>query len=122
MYKCTLYDTTRFKAVMAMNLSELRSKASHCESNPRMGDLLGSLIWGAKTDNIVSLGVGRYSVIYFCLSRGPLFVNTFVSLHSSFTTNSHHLIRLLVAAQRVGSRLSNQVSLFVTIECSSALD
>jgi hypothetical protein len=25
MYKCTLYDTTRFKAVMAMNLSELRS-------------------------------------------------------------------------------------------------
>jgi hypothetical protein len=23
MYKCTLYDTTRFKAVMAMNLSEL---------------------------------------------------------------------------------------------------
>jgi hypothetical protein len=25
MYKCTLYDTTRFKAVMVMNLSELRS-------------------------------------------------------------------------------------------------
>jgi hypothetical protein len=25
MYKCTIYDTTRFKAVMAMNLSELRS-------------------------------------------------------------------------------------------------
>jgi hypothetical protein len=25
MYKCTLLDTTRFKAVMAMNLSELRS-------------------------------------------------------------------------------------------------
>jgi hypothetical protein len=25
MYKCTLYDTTRFKAVMTMNLSELRS-------------------------------------------------------------------------------------------------
>jgi len=25
MYKCTLYDTTRFKVVMVMNLSELRS-------------------------------------------------------------------------------------------------
>jgi len=25
MYKCTIYDTTRFKAVMVMNLSELRS-------------------------------------------------------------------------------------------------
>jgi hypothetical protein len=25
MYKCTIYDTTRFKAVMTMNLSELRS-------------------------------------------------------------------------------------------------
>jgi hypothetical protein len=25
MYKCILYDTTRFKAVMVMNLSELRS-------------------------------------------------------------------------------------------------
>jgi len=24
-YKCTIYDTTRFKSVMAMNLSELRS-------------------------------------------------------------------------------------------------
>jgi len=55
MYKCTLYDTTRFKAVMAMNLSELRSQASRCESNPRMGDLLGSLVWGAKS--------GQYCVI-----------------------------------------------------------
>jgi hypothetical protein len=25
MYKCTIYDTTRFKAVMIMNLLELRS-------------------------------------------------------------------------------------------------
>jgi len=25
MYKCTIYDTTRFKTVMSMNLSELRS-------------------------------------------------------------------------------------------------
>jgi hypothetical protein len=25
MYKCIIYDTTRFKAVMAMNLSKLRS-------------------------------------------------------------------------------------------------
>jgi hypothetical protein len=55
MYKCTLYDTTRFKAVMVMNLSELRSKACFCESNLRMGDLLGSLVWGAKS--------GQYCVI-----------------------------------------------------------
>jgi hypothetical protein len=26
-----------------------------------MGDLLGSLVWEPKADNIVSLGVGRYN-------------------------------------------------------------
>jgi hypothetical protein len=44
MNKCIIYDITRFKAVMAMNLSELSSQACFCESSTRMGDLLGSLI------------------------------------------------------------------------------
>jgi hypothetical protein len=55
MYKYTIYDTTRFKAVMVMN-------ASRCESNPRMGDLLGSLVWGAKSGQYCVLGVDRYRV------------------------------------------------------------
>jgi len=58
MYKCTLYDTTRFKAVMAMNLSELRS-----ESNPRMGDLLGSLVWGAKSGQYCVIGGGSLQMV-----------------------------------------------------------
>jgi hypothetical protein len=64
MYKCTLYDTTRFKAVMTMNLSELRSLASRCESNPRMGDLLGSLIWGAKSGQYCVIGGGSLQLCY----------------------------------------------------------
>jgi len=76
MYKCTLYDTTRFKAVMAMNLSELRSQASRCESNPRMGDLLGSLVWGAKSGQycVIEGGSLQYTPISFehsQLSKSP---------------------------------------------------
>jgi hypothetical protein len=53
MYKCTLYDTTRFKAVMVINLSELRNWACFCESNPRIGDLLGSLVRGSQKRTIL---------------------------------------------------------------------
>jgi hypothetical protein len=28
-----------------------------------MGDLMGSLVWGAKSGNIVLLGVGRYTLV-----------------------------------------------------------
>jgi hypothetical protein len=62
MYKCTLYETTCFEAVMVMNLSELRSEACFCESNPRMGDFLGSLVWGAKS--------GQYCVIGWVVTNG----------------------------------------------------
>jgi hypothetical protein len=54
MYKCTLYDTTRFKAVMAMNC---------CESNPRMGDLLGSSVWGAKSGQYCVIGGGSLQMV-----------------------------------------------------------
>jgi len=43
MYLWALLDTTCFKAVMAMNLSELRSQVCFCESSTEMSDLLGSL-------------------------------------------------------------------------------
>jgi hypothetical protein len=51
MYKCTLYDTTRFKAVMVMNLSEIPGWVTSWE------------VWYGepKADSIVSLGVGRYN-------------------------------------------------------------
>jgi hypothetical protein len=64
MYKCTIYDITRFKAVMVMNLSELRSQACFCESSTRMGDLLGSLVWGAKSGQYCVIGGGSLQVYY----------------------------------------------------------
>jgi hypothetical protein len=42
MYKCTLYDTTRFKAV---------------------GDLLGSLVWGAKSGQYCVIGGGSLQMV-----------------------------------------------------------
>jgi hypothetical protein len=39
MYKRTILDTC-FEAVMAMNLSELHSKACFCKSSTMIGDLL----------------------------------------------------------------------------------
>jgi len=50
---CNILDTTHFKAVMAMNLSELHSLACFCDSSTRMGDLLGSLIWGSQKRTIL---------------------------------------------------------------------
>jgi hypothetical protein len=63
MYKCTIYDTTHFKAVMVMNLSELRSEACFCESNHRMGDLLGSLVWKAKSGQYCVIGGGSLQMV-----------------------------------------------------------
>jgi hypothetical protein len=59
MYKCTIYDSTRFKAVMVMNLSELRSSVRAIS-----GWVTSWEVWFGKpkADNIVSLGVGRYIV------------------------------------------------------------
>jgi hypothetical protein len=48
---------------MFMNLSELRSQASRRESNPRMGDLLGSLVWGAKSGQYCVIGGGSLQKI-----------------------------------------------------------
>lgn len=44
MYKLTVFDITRFKAMMTINLSELRSQACFCESSTGMCDLRGSLV------------------------------------------------------------------------------
>jgi hypothetical protein len=62
MYKCTIYDTARFKAVMTINLSELRSCAS---ARPIPGWVTSWEVWFGepKTDNIVSLGIGRYKTL-----------------------------------------------------------
>ena len=44
-----LMATTCFKAMMLIILSELYSWACFCKSSTRMGDLLGSLVWRAKS-------------------------------------------------------------------------
>jgi hypothetical protein len=62
MYKCIIYDTTRFKGVIVMNLSELCSEACFCESNPRMGDLLRNLVWGAKSGQCCVIGGGSLQI------------------------------------------------------------
>jgi hypothetical protein len=57
MYKCTLYDTTRFKAVMVMNLS--------AAARAIPGWVTSWEVWYGepKADSIVSLGVDRYIII-----------------------------------------------------------
>jgi hypothetical protein len=60
MYKCTIYNTTRFKAVMAMNYQNSAVKRASARAIP--GWVTSWEVWFGepKADNIVSLGVGRY--------------------------------------------------------------
>jgi len=51
MHKRTILDTTRFKAVMTMNLSELRSEMCLCST--MMCDLLKNLVWESKKRTIL---------------------------------------------------------------------
>jgi hypothetical protein len=53
MYKCTFLDTTRFKAVITMNLLDLPSWACFCDSSTKMGDIIGSLVWGSQKRTIL---------------------------------------------------------------------
>jgi hypothetical protein len=46
-----------------MNLSEFRGEAYFCESNSRMGDLLGSLVWGAKSGQYCVIGGGSLQIV-----------------------------------------------------------
>jgi 16S rRNA C1402 (ribose-2'-O) methylase RsmI len=53
MYKCILHEITRFKAVMTMYLSELRSKLCFYESSTRMDNLLRSLVCESQKRTIL---------------------------------------------------------------------
>jgi len=56
MYKRTILNTMRFKAVMAINLLKLRSLAYFYESSTRMGDLLESLVWESQKPTYCVIG------------------------------------------------------------------
>jgi cobalamin biosynthesis protein CobT len=61
MYKCTIYDTTRFKAVMVMNLSDSAVKRASARAILRWVSSWEVWFGEPKADNIVSLGVCRYN-------------------------------------------------------------
>jgi len=64
MYKRIILDTTRFKVVMVMNLSNSVVKRASTRVVPWWWPLEKSDSREPKTDNIVSLGVGHYIYIY----------------------------------------------------------
>jgi len=51
MHKCIIFDITRFKVEMAVNLSELRSEMCFC--NTMMCDLLKNLVWESQKRTIL---------------------------------------------------------------------
>jgi sugar-specific transcriptional regulator TrmB len=55
MYKRTILDTTRFKVVMTMNLSKLRSYAWFCKSSTEISNLIENLIQESKKQTILYL-------------------------------------------------------------------
>jgi hypothetical protein len=58
MYILSLPNTTCFKAMMTMNLSELCSQSCFCESCVRMGDLLKNLVQKSQSGQYCVVGCG----------------------------------------------------------------